>query len=803
MSFPLVSFRRHPGKECRGPELPGTLRGLNSPELAALSSETNPEIFYEGLLTFGDRQRQLNHLEEAAASYAAVVAGSETREELRVRARGRLEEIQGGGAFGSRFETILRNVARESTDPTVLAAMTLGSLAFQTTRFAMSSRLLAAPSGFWTRGFAAQAIAGVTAYAAEAPVFAISGRVFRESLRGNDPGRGTTLWSEIGAAYLFLGTIKLSAYSIGTAWRHLAPTALARSEAATGLVRHTGIFGGILLNRRIESLWDPRPGQSRSFHWVDALGTLVQLSVSGRIASGILGPGYHAWENEMVRRSDHLLNFPPRGTWSLPIASRSFAFAESSENLPATRPMFMNTMDPKGARRAGARITAPTFRTTNLHMILLNLPHALNQEQPRLNYDGELWVEKHDAGVIADRLRQERPLPRDKTLELFLVQQSQRVIFFWEGDEVNYRTERVEVERLPLGKSLAEISDQAITLPRMAAVRSSTMRAGPAPVSGAKPVELLGIRYELEADRKIGEFYGQTFGANAKPFSNLEESNALRGRLLARIAHGISQMKLKEDDTQPSMRPIDIAIQIHWFLENAYRHLDFGTLRSFQERASAISMRHFDHVIALYNMRAEYEQKPTLPTLDEMPTELPGTYLLPRSPGLRHVILSRIFATVPDSERTATIPLMLSDPQKLGAVYAAALHPLMIQLSEDASQLEGMVPTEGLAQLLDPVREYQSSEAKNLQETILRTAREIPEFNRIVVEGRGIFHRDFLRSLFFDSEPALKDVYPQFFSIAEKIPDGDRPTSRNLVMPTLGLIRHFTDRYSSRPPAKP
>src|SRR5262245_42462035 len=106
-------------------------------ELRSLATESDPTLFFEGLLNLGIRQEQGNQLEIAGTLYSAVVgAGSVAGSTTTSRAQGQLDAILGRGAFGARGEFLLRNLAQQASDPATLAAMGLAGAVFRMTRLA-------------------------------------------------------------------------------------------------------------------------------------------------------------------------------------------------------------------------------------------------------------------------------------------------------------------------------------------------------------------------------------------------------------------------------------------------------------------------------------------------------------------------------------------------------------------------------------------------------------------------------------------------------------------------------------------
>src|SRR5262249_26844771 len=135
---------------------------------------------------------------------------SETRNSLLRRAREHLAAIQGQGAFGPRAEFLLSRLAQECSDPATLLAMSAGAAAFRLTRLSVLSRLLSSPESVWTRGLGARALAGISAFAVESPIFALTGKGLRQGAGRAEAWDAPTLGRELTSAYLFMGATRFS-----------------------------------------------------------------------------------------------------------------------------------------------------------------------------------------------------------------------------------------------------------------------------------------------------------------------------------------------------------------------------------------------------------------------------------------------------------------------------------------------------------------------------------------------------------------------------------------------------------------
>ncbi len=115
--------------------------------LLALSQERNPDRFFESLVNIGLNLENQDCFEMAGRIYQTIVALhhglelSPSRQTTVARAQQRLELFSGHGTWGDRFQFWGRRVLRDSVDPTLLAGIGAGTLAYRSTRFAVLTRL--------------------------------------------------------------------------------------------------------------------------------------------------------------------------------------------------------------------------------------------------------------------------------------------------------------------------------------------------------------------------------------------------------------------------------------------------------------------------------------------------------------------------------------------------------------------------------------------------------------------------------------------------------------------------------------
>ncbi|MFO1464725.1 MAG: aminotransferase class I/II-fold pyridoxal phosphate-dependent enzyme [bacterium] len=297
--------------------------GAAGAELRSLAGEPDPELFFEGLISFGARQEQLGDPALAAEVYGLILgtdhSGLGVTPTLRGRAQARLDAILGRGAFGARFEFLGRHFAREAADPVNLLAMTSGSLVFSLARGAFLSRLLAAPTrNLLTTGFGARALASAGAFALEVPAFWATGKGLREVLApGSQSWDPATNFRELAGAGLTLGALKLTGYAAQGLFRRAHGLSF---EAGAGLpaglrlaqqaYAQAGMFTGILLGHRLEEWTGLRRPVDGATTLVDSLVMLLQFNVGGRLSGSLLGEG---WSRRIQELDSRLAGLEPGG----------------------------------------------------------------------------------------------------------------------------------------------------------------------------------------------------------------------------------------------------------------------------------------------------------------------------------------------------------------------------------------------------------------------------------------------------------------------------------------------------------
>jgi len=271
-------------------------------ELSALERESDPQLYAEGVLGLAQRQEQSGRPDLAVDFYQSLLQSEGVEAPQRLRAQRRLEALTGGGAFGNRAEVLLRNLAQEASDPTMLLAMGTAGAVFRMTRLATLSRLASASNpSFLTRLLGAGRLASLAGFALEAPTFTLTGRLAGEAVGRSQDWSLRGVGRDLVSSYLVLGGLKLS----GT----LGEAAVARTGASpttAALFRQGSMLSGILFGHRLEQWAGLRRPQDGATTLVDSLALLLQFHVAGRLSGAAFGENFQRWEQGMDLRADAL-----------------------------------------------------------------------------------------------------------------------------------------------------------------------------------------------------------------------------------------------------------------------------------------------------------------------------------------------------------------------------------------------------------------------------------------------------------------------------------------------------------------
>lgn len=301
--------RVHPIRASRGHGAPNTISdsrwedefqgglqaaglGAATAEFCALRAEPDADLRAAGLLKLARELEASPRPELAALLYNQVQYSGPAASAA--RAKQSLEILAGRGGFSRRIESQLQHFSAQVLDPTSLVAMGLAGAAYRAVRLTALGRLGPGPlSRLWA------SLAGLSV---EVPVFTLGTRAGRILLH-QEPKEGfAPLPQEMGAAALFLGSLKLTGAFAASAGRRL-PADGGITRVSAGLLPQAALFGGIALGHRLEIAAGLRPARPGGAGFAEDLGAFLQLQVAGALSRGLMGRSWQRFEAGLELRA--------------------------------------------------------------------------------------------------------------------------------------------------------------------------------------------------------------------------------------------------------------------------------------------------------------------------------------------------------------------------------------------------------------------------------------------------------------------------------------------------------------------
>ncbi|MFO1462995.1 MAG: hypothetical protein U1F66_04405 [bacterium] len=275
-------------------------------ELESLAREDCAELFFEALLHIAERLTQAQP-SETGTLLLQYIAGANRDGPVGGRAQRRLDAVLGRGDAWARAEFLGRHFAREASDPATLAAMGLAGTVFRMTRLAVLGRLAALPGeNFLTRGLIPRLLAGGAGLLAEVPSFTFGHHGVAAALGREVDWSPRALGGDLASGALTLLGLRAMGGLSGLALRRWAGGAGLGAEALRLLIPQAGMFAGILLSRNLEERLGLRQGRPGATRFTDALATLLQFNVGGRLSQQALGEGMQLREGALEQRTTAL-----------------------------------------------------------------------------------------------------------------------------------------------------------------------------------------------------------------------------------------------------------------------------------------------------------------------------------------------------------------------------------------------------------------------------------------------------------------------------------------------------------------
>lgn len=344
-----------------------------------LADEGDAQLFFEGLWNLGRELENRDRLPGAATVYGTLLAAARSfgsqaaepvswRRSFEARAQERLQTMRGEGSTGARFEFLSRRLAAQALDPAMLLGMTAAGMTFRLARVATLSRLAAAPTvSILTRGLLPRAIAYSSGMFAESLAFTAGVRGGNVLLGRPQDWAPAAVGREWAAGALTLVGLRATGALARGALRGLGPGEGLTLGLTRAVLPQAGMLGGILLSHRLETRLGLRPRLADGTELTDALATLLQFHVAGRLAHGMLGPQWSRLERGLDLQAEALARraplLPRFSGFGGPFAALAPAVAghgvprraaSRSESLTElmSKPLFMSSdpSDPKGPR---------------------------------------------------------------------------------------------------------------------------------------------------------------------------------------------------------------------------------------------------------------------------------------------------------------------------------------------------------------------------------------------------------------------------------------------------------------------
>lgn len=265
-------------------------------EWRALGSETEAGPYFDQLISFAQRL-QLKQPKEAAQVFASTheflsQTTSDFQEQNR-KAKAHFLGLTGQGDLGHRAEALLSKLAQEASDPAALVAMGLGTQAFRWGRLWTAGRL-------GQSGYLAQAAATTLGFFAETTTFTLGHKGAAALLGRPQEWNLSTLGREWAGGAMMLGPLKAMGSLGGVALgRYMAMGKLPQMAMDAGFhsiivaaLPQVTAFAGLLMAQELQGRFGLRQSQGHGADMTEALATLLQLHVGGKIASAAFGAGY-------------------------------------------------------------------------------------------------------------------------------------------------------------------------------------------------------------------------------------------------------------------------------------------------------------------------------------------------------------------------------------------------------------------------------------------------------------------------------------------------------------------------------
>jgi hypothetical protein len=275
-------------------------------ELDSLLKESDPELFFYGLIEFANREVNRDRPVSAALAYRIVAEDGAAFPELSRKARQRENALQGVGEVGPRVEFLLHNVVEEGADPAMIFGMVGAGAVFRAVRAGSLAVLADSPlAKTWlsptTRSLAASALG----FAFEAPTFTLGTHAAHEALGRPQDWSTPALARSLASGALMLGGLKIGGGGAALLERQWIGRMAPGLRLPGSAFQQGGMLAGIYLGRGIEQASGLHEKLDGATTLTDSLLTLLQFNIAGRLTPRFLNAELARWETASTAKNQN------------------------------------------------------------------------------------------------------------------------------------------------------------------------------------------------------------------------------------------------------------------------------------------------------------------------------------------------------------------------------------------------------------------------------------------------------------------------------------------------------------------
>ncbi len=266
-------------------------------ELDSLLKESDPELFFYGLIDFANREVNRDRPVSAALAYRIVADSAGSFPELSRKAQQRWNAIKGVGEVGPRVEFLLHNLIEEGADPAMIFGMASAGALYRVVRAGSLATLAGSPlARTWlspaTRSLAASALG----FAFEAPTFTLATHAAHEALGRPQDWSAPALTRSLVSGALMLGGLKIGGGGAALLERQWIGRMSPGFRLPGSAFQQGGMLAGIYLGRGLEQASGLHEKLDGATTLVDSLLTLLQFNIAGRLTPRALNAELARWE---------------------------------------------------------------------------------------------------------------------------------------------------------------------------------------------------------------------------------------------------------------------------------------------------------------------------------------------------------------------------------------------------------------------------------------------------------------------------------------------------------------------------